>query len=123
MYIRDRVACLASFAGAGALWYLAWTYFNTRSPVDDTGVQATGSLLLGSAVGLTLLPLFWLAGFARRRIAYRGDWWRALRRALLTAAVIALLVLLKVLGGFSVPIAAFVVVMAVVLEIILTSRQ
>ena len=29
---------------------------------------------------LTTVPLFWLARFARRRIAYHGDWVRAVRR-------------------------------------------
>ena len=48
-----------------------------------------GALLIGLAVGLTMVPLFWLAVFARhRRIAYRGDWTRAIRRGGWVAIVV-----------------------------------
>ena len=46
----------------------------TRAP------GSSGPLLIGLAVALTLIPLVWLTVFGRhRRIAYRGDWLRAIR--------------------------------------------
>jgi hypothetical protein len=79
---------------------------------------------MGIAVGLTTLPLFWLAAFARhRRIAYRGDWLRATRRGAWVGVVVALMVALRVEGAFSLPIAVFVVVLVVFLELTLTVER
>lgn len=121
--MRDRLASLVGIAASVGMWTLVAAHLTTRSPSGDTGVQATGALLLGAAVAVTLLPLFYLAAYARRRIAYRGDWLRALRRALLVGMVVAILVMLKALDAFSIPIAFFVIAMAAFVEIILTSRQ
>ncbi len=122
MYLQDRLANLALIVLAIGAWGAVAILFTTRSPTDDTGIQASGALLIGLAVTLTALPLFWLAAFARRRIAYRGDWWRAARRAVLAGAVATLLILLKVLGTFSVPLGLFVLVLAFFVELILTRR-
>ena len=51
----------------------------TRSSTRVPG--SSGRALIGLAVALTLIPLVWLTVFGRhRRIAYRGDWLRAIRR-------------------------------------------
>ena len=123
MYARDRLLNVSLLLAAIGAWLaVAWVLTST-SPRDDARIQAAGALLLGIAVALTLLPLFWLASFARRRrIAYRGDWSRAARRALLSGGVVTTLVLLRVLGAFSLPLAAFVVAMAILVELILTPR-
>ena len=124
MYARDRLANLTIIVAAVATWAGVALVFTTRSPVGDPAIQLTGALLLGGAVGLTVLPVFWLLSFAsRRRIAHRGDWLRAGRRALLTALIVALLVVLRELSAFSIAIAAFVVVMAVLVELTLTLRR
>jgi len=47
----------------------------------------------------------------------------AIRRALLSGGVVTTLVLLRVLGAFSLPLAAFVVAMAILVELILNPRQ
>jgi uncharacterized protein YqgC (DUF456 family) len=79
---------------------------------------------MGTAVGLTATPLFWLAIFARhRRIAYRGDWLRAGRRGLWVGLVVGLFVELRVLGVFSIPIALFVVVLVVFAELTLSFER
>ncbi len=124
MYARDRLLNVSLLLAAFGAWLaVAWLLTST-SPRDDARIQAAGALLLGIAVGLTLLPLFWLASFARRRrIAYRGDWSRAGRRALLAGGVVTLLVLLRVLGAFSLPLAAFVVAMALFVELIVSARR
>ena len=124
MYARDRLLNLALLLAALGAWLAAAWLLTSLSPRDDPQLQATGAVLLGSAVALTLLPLFWLASFARRRrIAYRGDWSRAGRRALLAGGVVTVLVLLRILGTFSLPLAAFVVAMALFVELILTARR
>ncbi len=124
MYARDRLLNVSLLLAAIGAWLaVAWVLTST-SPRDDARIQAAGALLLGIAVALTLLPLFWLASFARRRrIAYRGDWSRAGRRALLAGGVVTLLVLLRVLGAFSLPLAAFVVAMALFVELIVSARR
>jgi len=79
---------------------------------------------MGLASGLTTMPLFWLAVFGRhRRIAYRGDWLRASRRGLWVGLVVALLVALRVQGAFSIPVAAFVVVLVAFLELTLSVER
>jgi hypothetical protein len=101
-----------------------WLLFTTYSPVGDSGVEMAGAVLLGTAVGLTSAPIYWVAAFlARRGIAHRGDWARAGRRAVLTGLVVTLLVVLRALDAFSLPLAAFVVVMAGLVELSLTARR
>lgn len=124
VYARDRAANLSLIAAAVVAWVAVVWLFTQRSPVGDSSVQMAGAILLGAAVGLTLLPVFWVVVFTRRRrIAHRGDWLRAGRRALLSALVVALLVLLRALDAFSLAIAAFVVAMACLVELSLTLRR
>lgn len=124
MYARDRLLNVSFFLAAIGAWLTVAWLLTSLSPRDDPRIQAAGALILGLAVALTLLPLFWLASFTRRRrIAYRGDWSRAARRALLSGGVVTALVLLRILGAFSLPLAAFVVAMAILVELILTPRQ
>ena len=124
MFPRDRTANVALFAAAGAAWALVAVLFTTRSPVGDVPVQLAGAFLLGAAVTLTALPLFWLGAFTlRRRIAYRGSWWRAGRRAGLIGMVVTLIVILRIQQAFSVPVGLFIVVMVVIVELNFTLRR
>ncbi len=124
MYARDRLLNVGLLVTAAGAWMVVALLFTTRSPVGDTAVQVVAALLLGAAVAVTTTPLFWLVTFARRRrIAYKGDWSRALRRASLVGGAVAILVLLRMLGAFSVPLALFVVAMAAFVELILTARR
>ena len=124
VYARDRLANLTLIVAAVGAWAAVGWLFTTQSPVGDSSVQMAGAILLGAAVGATLWPVFWLVAFARRRrIAHRGDWLRAGRRALLCALVVALLVVLRALDAFSLPIAAFVIAMACLVELSLTLRR
>jgi hypothetical protein len=75
-------------------------------------------------MGLTAIPLFWLAGFARhRRIAYQGDWVRAARRGAWVAGLVAVFVLLRLEGVFQIPIGLFLVVMVVIAESTLSGKR
>ncbi|HEX8938891.1 MAG TPA: hypothetical protein VF763_01910 [Candidatus Limnocylindrales bacterium] len=117
MEARDRLTNLGLFGAAVAAWLLVALIVLTRDPTTDSGARFAGAVAMGMAVGLTTAPLFWLAVFARhRRIAYRGDWLRAGRRAAWVAVVTALFVVLRVQGALSLPIAVFVAAMVVFAE-------
>jgi hypothetical protein len=95
----------------------------TVDPSGSSTVVVAGALLLGTAVGLTLTPVLWIATFVRRRIAYRGAWTRAVRRAALCGLVVTLLVILRSQGALSVPMAMFVIAMPLLVEMSLTARR
>jgi len=77
--------------------------------------------MIGLAVGLTALPLFWLGAFAlHHRMALRGDWVRAIRRALWVGVTVAVFVALRLQGAFQLPIVLFVLTMVVIAEMTLS---
>src|SRR4051794_5600131 len=121
---RDRLANLALLAAAVAAWLLVWLVVTTRDPLADPGAGFVGAALIGIAVGLTSIPLFWLSVFARhRRIAYRGDWITAIRRGAWVAVVVAVLVVLRLQNLFQPPIALFILAMVVVAEATLSADR
>jgi hypothetical protein len=121
---RDRLANAGLLVGAAAAWaVLAWVMVSL-DPRADPLVLLTGALLLGSAVAMTLVPLLWLAGFARNGgIAFRGDWWRAGRRGLLSGFVVVLFVVLRGLGELTTPLAIFILATALLAEVTLSLRR
>ena len=123
MYARDRVTGVLLLCAAVVAWIAVAWLVTDRSPTGQPAVQVAGALLFGLATGVTVTPLAWLAVFARRRIAYRGDWVRATRRGVLAGGTVTLLVLLQVLGVFSLPLGLFLVAMAIFVELILTARR
>ena len=72
MEARDRLTNLGFFAGAGIVWILVALVLTTRDPRIDTTAGYVGALLIGLAIGLTVVPLFWLAIFDAARTAL-GD--------------------------------------------------
>ena len=124
MEARDRLANLAIFAAAGLVWVLVALVVTTRDPRIDPAAGYVGALLIGLALGLTTVPLFWLTIFGRhRRIAYRGDWTRAIRRGGWVAVVATLFVILRLQQVFQPPIALFILLMVVVAEAILSVER
>jgi hypothetical protein len=124
MHDRDRLASIGLLLAAFACWALVGYVFLTLDPRGNAGVLLAGGLLLGAAVGLSVVPLLWLAGFARaRRIAYRGDWPRALRRGALVGLVVAIFVVLRGQGLLSAPLGLFVLAMAAFVELSLSVRR
>jgi len=124
MEARDRRLSLALFAAAGVAWVtvgLVVLYLDPRtSPMN--GYAGAGAI--GLAIGLTTAPLFWLVAFARqRRIAYRGDWTRALRRGAWVAVLVAVLVVLRLQGILQLPIALFLAAMAWIAESAISSQS
>lgn len=121
---RDRLANAGLLIAAGVAWALLAAVFLSMDPRGNAIVLLAGALLLGAAVAATVAPLLWLAGFARGRgIAYRGDWWRAARRGLLAGLVVTLFVLLRGQGLLSLPLAVFVIAMAIFVELTLRLRR
>lgn len=124
MEARDRLTNVSVFAAAGFVWLLVGLVVTTRDPLIDTGAGFLGAGLIGLAIGLTAIPLFWLSAFARhRRIAYRGDWIRAVRRGAWVAIIVALLVVLRLQNLFQLPIALFIVTMVLVAEATLSVER
>src|SRR4051812_14144252 len=121
---RDRLGNLGVFALAALAWGVVCFVGTTRDPRVDTGAALLGAGVIGLAVGLTALPLFWLAAFARHhRVAYRGDWVRSTRRAAWVGVVVAVFVALRLQGAFQLPIALFILVMVVIAEMTLSVER
>jgi len=124
MEARDRTANLACFAAAALVWALVGFVVTTRDPAVDPSAGFVGAVLIGLAVTLTLIPLVWLTTFGRhRRIAYRGDWVRAVRRAAWVGIVVAILVILRLQGLLELPIALFIIALVVVAEATLSAER
>jgi len=121
MDARDRLTNLAFFGAAGVVWILVALVVTTRDPRVDPAAGFIGAMLIGLAIGLTTVPLFWLGVFARhRRIAYRGDWTRAVRRGFWVAVVASATVILRVQQVFQPSIILFIVALIVVFEVTLS---
>jgi hypothetical protein len=121
---RDRLANVGILGLALVAWGVVALLVVNRDPREDPVAGLLGAIAMGTAIGLTATPLFWLAAFAaHRRIAYRGDWLRAARRGLWAGLVVGLLVELRVLAVFSIPIALFIVVLVVFAEITLSIER
>ena len=119
----DRLLNLSLFGAAVVAWLALGYVFLNHYPTEGATSLLAGALLLGAAIGFTAAPLFWIGSFvSTNRIAYRGAWWRAGRRAALAGLVAGLFVLMRGQNVFSVPLALFVVAMAVLVELTLSLR-
>lgn len=94
-------------------------------PCPDATRNVTVAVLLASVgVALLVTPFAFLAEFvARRRIVYRGAWLRAARRGVLVGLVLASLAGLRLGGALTVPVAIFIVILAVAAEWLLARRD
>jgi hypothetical protein len=124
MYFRDRTVNYIFVVAAIALWVLAVRVLTMVYPHGDPSNALLGAGAIGLACGTSAVPLFWLAVFARhRRIAYRGDWARAMRRGAWVGLLVAVLVALRVQGVLNLPIAVFAVVLMMLAEVILSAER
>jgi hypothetical protein len=121
---RDRLVNLGFFGAAAVVWALVGLVVTTRDPRMDPAAGLLGAGLIGLAFGLTCVPLFWLVVFGRhRRIAFRGDWVRAIRRGGWVAIVLAVLVELRLQQAVQLPIVLFILVMVVIAETTLSVER
>lgn len=121
---RHRRRTLLLFALAALAWVGVVAIALFLDPRSSITAGFAGAGALGAAVALTAAPLLWLVGFARqRRIAYRGDWIRALRRGAWIGALTGLFVVMRLNGLFQPQIGLFLVALAVVAEVTLTAAS
>jgi hypothetical protein len=124
MELRDRAANLGLLAAAVVAWILVAVLVTTRDPYQDPTAGYVGSLLIGLAVAISAMPLFWLVVFARhRRIAYQGDWFRALRRGAWVGLLVAVVVVLRLVDAFQLAIVLFLAAIFVVAELTLSAER
>lgn len=124
MESRDRLANLGVFAAAAVVWVLVGLVVTTRDPIEDPIAGFLGAALIGLAVGLTTVPLFWLVVFGRHhRIAYHGDWMRAARRGGWVGLVAAVFIVLRLQAALELPIAIFILALALVAEATLSAER
>lgn len=119
---RNRRIALTLLALAIVAWLVVAAIATGVNPRTDPGLGMAGALSLGFAAAATAAPIFWLVGFARqRRIAYRGDWLRAVRRGAWVGVLVAIFVVMRLNDIFQVPIALFLLALALVAEVTLTA--
>ena len=124
MEARDRRLSLVLFGAAAAAWVLVGLVVLTLDPRVSPVNGYLGAGAIGLALGVTTVPLFWLAGFARqRRIAYRGDWTRAIRRGAWVAVLVAVVVVLRLQGILQLPIVLFLGAIAWIAEAALSNQR
>jgi len=121
---RDRLTNLGLFGAALVVWVLVGLVVTTQDPIKDPSAGFLGAVLMGLAVGLTMVPLFWLTAFGRhKRIAFQGDWTRAARRGAWVGLVVTVLVVLRLQGALELPIALFMIALVVVAEATLSAER
>ncbi len=119
---RNRRIALTLLGLALAGWVVVAVIATSVDPLSSTDAGFLGAGALGFASGATAAPLLWLIGFARqRRIAYRGDWVRAIRRGAWVGVLVAVFVVMRLNGIFQPQIALFLAALALVAEITLSS--
>ncbi len=124
MEARDRLTNLGLFGAALVVWVLVGLVVTTQDPIKDPSAGFLGAALMGLAVGLTMIPLFWLTAFGRhRRIAFQGDWTRAGRRGGWVGLIVTVLVVLRLQGALELPIALFMIALIVVAEATLSAER
>ena len=122
MDARHRRIIVTLFGLALLGWVGVAVVAVTVDPLANPNAGFVGAAALGFATGTTVAPLLWLVGFARqRRIAYRGDWTKALRRGAWVGALVAVFVVMRLNGIFQPQIALFVVALALVAEVTLST--
>jgi len=121
---RDRVVNLVLLAASVVAWVAVALIVTTRDPSLDPTAGYVGAVAIGLAVALLAVPLCWLVVFARhRRIAYQGDWARAARRGAWIGLFVAVLVVLRLVDAFQLPIVLFLAAIFIVAEIALSAER
>jgi len=122
MRARDRRLALALLLTAVLAWTAVGVILTSLDPRTDVAGYL-GAAALGVAAATTAAPLLWLLAFTRqRRIAYRGDWFRAARRAGWVGLLVAAFVVMRINGVFQPEIGLFLAALALVAEVTLSRR-
>lgn len=127
---RIAVAGLLMSGVLGVLLVVWWA--SSACPVetaaqpcpDATRNLAVGIGLVATSAALVVTPFAFLGEVVtRRRIVYRGAWWRAGRRGVVVGLVVAALAGLRLADVLSVPIALFTMLLGGVVEWFLARRD
>lgn len=122
---RARIAVIAlvllaslAFIGLVLFTSAACPGATDRTPCPDAVRNRAAVVALAAlGAGLLVTPFAFLGEFvARRRIVFRGAWWRAARRGLLVAAVLATIAALRLGGALTIPVSIFVALLAGAVE-------
>jgi len=129
---RQRLAVAALVLGGVLAAMLVVVIAGRACPTERPGQPCPDAVrnvivvvaLAAATVALLVTPFAFLGEFVvRRRIIYRGAWWRAARRGLLSALLLAALAGLRLGGALTVPAAIFVAILAVLVERFLATRD
>lgn len=91
---------------------------------DATRNLAVGIGLAATSAALLVTPFAFLGEVvARRRIVYRGAWWRAGRRGAIVGLVLAALAGLRLADALNVPVVLFTILLGGVTEWFLARRD
>jgi hypothetical protein len=124
MASRDRLLALGLLGAALVVWILVAIVLTTRDPVAEPTAGVVGAVLIGLALALTVMPILWLVTYARQRgMTYLGDWTRAIRRGAWVGGIAAVFIVLRLQGALELPIALFIIVLAVVAEVTLSAER
>ena len=119
---RNRRIALTLLGIAVVGWTIVAGIAIGVNQLTDPGMGLVGAAALGFAAAVTAAPILWLVGYARqRRIAYRGDWLRAIRRGAWVGVLVAIFVVMRLNDIFQLPIALFLLALALVAEVTLTA--
>ncbi len=129
---RHRAVVMALIAAAlitgGALTAFAATACPVDTPEqacpDYARNRAVVVLLAASTAALAVAPFAFLGDFVmKRRIVYRDAWWRAAMRGALVGLVVAVFAGLRLGGVLSMPVAIFVLILALLVDRVMISRK
>ena len=67
MEARDRLTNIATLLAAGLAWIIVIVIVTTQDPRSSGQAVFIGAIAIGVAVGLTTVPLLWLAIFEPAR--------------------------------------------------------
>ena len=119
---RNRRIAFTLLGIAVVSWLVVGSIALGVNPLTDAAMGLVGAAALGFASAVTAAPILWLVGYARqRRIAYRGDWLRAIRRGAWVGVLVAIFVVMRLNDIFQLPIALFLLALALVAEVTLTA--
>ena len=121
---RDRLINLGIFGAAVVVWVLVALVVTTRDPVAEPVAGFLGAALIGLAVGADHRSRsLWLSSSAATpdRVPRRLD--RAARRGAWVGLIVAVFIVLRLQGALELPIALFIVALAVVAEATLSAER
>jgi MFS family permease len=127
---RTTVGILLLLGVLGVLLLLG--FVSNACPVETEAQacpNATRNLVIGIALAslaaaLLVAPFAFLGEYvARRRIVYRGAWWRAGRRGVLVGLVLATIAGLRLADALNVPVVLFAIVLGGVVEWFIARRD